>query len=138
MRIKLILPFMFSVLLLQGCSSIFSGNTIPDETRVVDGPSLTIPPDFDLKPPSKLTKRDTSYHASEKAKGVLLRAKSVKSTNGNEGWLVSKAGKADSDIRNQLEAEEQASKKVKKSSWFSKMWGGDKVKTSEKDENHSH
>lgn len=137
MKIKFIIIPIIAIVL-QGCGSLFAGNTIPDETRVVDGPSLTIPPDFELKAPSELQKRDTSYKAAEKAKGVLLGAKKIKAMpKGNEGWLVKQAGTANSGIREQLEAEENAKKVTKKSTWFSNMWGGDK-EAEDEEKNHSH
>jgi hypothetical protein len=108
----------------QGCALV--GSSIPDETRVVDGPSLSLPPDFELKPPSELSKKDNSYKAAEKAQGVLLGAKEPTTVNAGEAsWLLNKAGQADEDIREQLEAEEAALEETKKTGWFNKMWGAD-------------
>lgn len=114
------------VVVLQGCALV--GSSVPDETRVVDGPALSLPPDYELKPPSELAKKEHSYQAAEKAKGVLLGSKAEpQQKSEGDDWLVSQAGKADSGIREQLEAEASAMEEAEKAGWFNKMWGGDEA-----------
>ena len=119
MQIKFLIAIL--ALMVQGCALV--GSPVPDETRVVDGPSLSLPPDFELKPPSELSKKDNSYKAAEKAQGVLLGSKATTVKEDDESWLVNQAGMADSAIREQLEAEEAAEKEVENAGWFANMWG---------------
>lgn len=37
--------------LLAGCGSLFGSKGLPDESRVIAGPKLAVPPQFDLRPP---------------------------------------------------------------------------------------
>jgi hypothetical protein len=120
MQIKFLIAIF--ALMVQGCALV-GGSVIPDETRVVDGPALSLPPDFELKPPSELSKKDNGYKAAEKARGVLLGSQLTNVRADDESWLINKAGQADSDIRAQLEAEEVAKEKTAKEGWLSKMWG---------------
>ena len=39
------------VLVLSGCGSLFGGKGMPDENRVIAGPKLAVPPEFELRPP---------------------------------------------------------------------------------------
>lgn len=40
-----------SVLAACGSTSKLMGKTLPDETQVIDGPTLALPPQFELRPP---------------------------------------------------------------------------------------
>jgi hypothetical protein len=107
--------------------------TLPDETRVIDGPNLALPPQFELRPP-----RDAKANAAEvEAQASRAQAQSlivgVSSTTSAEGvaaddWLVGKAAAAGGtvaqpNVRQELEAATQAEEQkneTKKPAW--KRW----------------
>ena len=41
------------IVMLAGCASggLFGSKSLPDESRVIAGPKLAVPPDFELRPP---------------------------------------------------------------------------------------
>lgn len=83
---KLILSSLCGTALLAGCETIKNPleRTLPDETQVIAGPSLALPPSFELRPP-------VSGEASE----ALLRLPSVQNVSGTsagaDAWLLNQA-----------------------------------------------
>jgi hypothetical protein len=92
--------------LLAGCSKMENplARTLPDETQVLAGPSLSLPPSFELRPP-----------LTGEADETVLRGPTAASVSGtlNTGadvWLVQQAQQkagvvADSEIRADLAAQ---------------------------------
>ena len=75
-----------------GNAPLIGQRTPPDETKVVDGPPLTLPPNFDLRPP-----RDGSSSAEE-----LLRNRPVQAADQSDAWLFEKIDRIDNNIREDL------------------------------------
>jgi hypothetical protein len=80
--------------------------TLPDETQVLAGPALSLPPSFELRPP-------LTGEASE----ALLQTPTAQSVSGTgaESWLVNQAQTQagtvrDENIRTDLEAKAAADK----------------------------
>lgn len=139
----------------------------PDEFSVIARPPLTVPPEFDLKPPQKYSKSLSQTDTSGKVQNILQgrdENQDVKSTatpdalTKSEQNLLEKAGasQANPDIRQAIEQDEivkQQKKSEKKglvSGWFGKDKADDvekpspetvekkaEEKTSEKPENKS-
>lgn len=124
--------------MLAGCggTKLIGGRTLPDETRVVDGPSLALPPDFELRPPEKTQDYEAVLRAQKtaEAKGLILgnQVGNVSETttpmqgatmvSGQDSWLTEQAGAADGDIRSQLDKDaEEAAKEPP--SWWDRVRG---------------
>ncbi|MFZ2620739.1 MAG: hypothetical protein WAX89_07700 [Alphaproteobacteria bacterium] len=73
-----------------GKSSLLGSKTAPDETYVVDGPSLVLPPNFSLRPPAD-------------GKMVEQTLQAPVAADPNDAWLLKNAGAVDKDIRKKLE-----------------------------------
>lgn len=92
------------VTLLSGCGSLASSGQAPDELAVISGPSLTVPPNFELRPPqeAQLSQADAlrNQDASKDAKKILLGAEESVAKS-KDVWLLqkAKADKADPLIR---------------------------------------
>jgi hypothetical protein len=82
------------VLLLAACgdTSLLGSSHPPDETAVIDAPPLTLPPDYELRPP-----RDGSRSED------VLRQYQPEAATPEDAWLVKEAGRIDPNIRQQLE-----------------------------------
>jgi len=97
---------------LASCASdtpLFSSRTLPDETRVIDGPTLAVPPDFALRPPRQGEDATDKLRAEKtrEAQTLLLGAPLETETEGStttESWLLGQAGTADENIRETLTA----------------------------------
>ena len=110
---KLFVIFSCSALL-AGCGQLISGGGMPDEMAVVSGPPLTLPPNFELRPPSEqqanraeaLSKEDSS--ASAQATLMGQTAHKNKAPKNKADWLLKKAGadQANPDIRQKLDGVE--------------------------------
>lgn len=98
------MPLVFGVTLaLTACGTVKNPleRTLPDETQVLAGPDLSLPPSFELRPPRQ-------GDASE----ALLRLPSqaaVSGTVGADSWLVNQAQiqagtVRDANIRTELDA----------------------------------
>src|ERR1700749_332981 len=65
-----------SALLLAGCGevreSLGLGRNAPDEFAVVDRPPLSMPPDFDLRPPQPGAPRPQAVDLKERASTLVL------------------------------------------------------------------
>ncbi len=84
---------------MAGCSGAKNPlqRTLPDETQVIAGPSLSLPPSFELRPPR-----------TGDANEALLRAPTAGGESSNS-WVVNRAQqeagtRADANIRTDLEA----------------------------------
>jgi hypothetical protein len=95
-----------AALLLTACGGMKNPleRTLPDETQVLAGPSLSLPPSFELRPPR-----------SGDANEAVLRAPGTAAVSGTgtESWLVNRAQAeagtaADANIRTDLEAKAEA------------------------------
>lgn len=122
--------------LVAGCgeTKLLSGRNTPDETRVVDGPSLALPPDFDLRPPTKSEDYEAVLRAQKTVEarnlitgvsGTVVEGVPTTSVNavatpsvGEPNWLTDQAGTARGDIREQLEREAAQEKEAEKDSGF--------------------
>jgi hypothetical protein len=100
--------------------------TLPDETQVIAGPSLSLPPSFELRPPR-----------SGDANEAVLRAPGLQPVSGAgaEGWLVNRAQAeagtaADANIRESLEAatkvDDSAAKEAESKKGLLQRWFGRK------------
>lgn len=92
------------------------GKSLPDETTVVDGPGLELPPDFALRPPREAQDYETVLRAQKAAEAQTLitgvsttvpsDASATMAVPASDAWLVNKtaaqAGAAQPDIREQL------------------------------------
>lgn len=105
---------------LTACGGI-SGRKAPDETQVIEGPSLAIPPDFELRPP----REEGDYQAEllrqqdAKAQELITGSSGTNSVNAttDDAWLLNKFGAksaATSNVRTQLEQDAAAEQPEKK------------------------
>lgn len=122
-----------------GETKLMGGRQLPDETKVVDGPTLALPPDFDLRPPSKAEDYESVLRAQKtvEARNVITGVSGTTTTGGaaagtptagvnavatpsvgEANWLTDRAGTAQSDIREQLEREAKQAKEEEKSDSF--------------------
>ena len=99
-------------LLMMGCSNMRNelglGRYSPDEFAVVKRAPLTLPPDYNLRPPSEDGVNQTARTASEEARTAVFGGQNNRqaSVEGNE-VLLSKMGakQADPNIRRTLDRE---------------------------------
>ena len=84
-----------AVAALSGCSSISSTlgleRHIPDETQVTVRPALTLPPDFDLKPPGTETAVSSDHEQANPnavAEGGAMPAKKPEEERGDRKSVV--------------------------------------------------
>src|ERR1700735_4177845 len=66
-----------AMLALTGCSDLSKAlglvKTPPDEFTVVQGASLTLPPDFELRPPRSPSDKPTTPTTTDKARQIVFR-----------------------------------------------------------------
>jgi hypothetical protein len=101
-------------LLAAGCGETkLLDRSLPDETRVIDGPSLAVPPSMDLRPPREAEDYETVLRAQKTVEGQALitgvSASSVVSGSeavpGGDQWILQQTGaQADPNVRAELEA----------------------------------
>ncbi len=121
-------------LALSGCgeTKVLGGRKAPDETQVVDGPNLVLPPNFDLRPPRQADNYESILQQQKNAEARKLiagqtAAVSATAPAGADQWLLNQAGRVDENIRTELDkddavdvAKEQDVKKKRFwSGWFS-------------------
>jgi hypothetical protein len=108
-----------AALLLSACGDVRQdlglGRNPPDEFAVVDRPPLSMPPDFDLRPPEPGAPRPQSIDLKQRASDVLFagdNSATDKDTSDSEKALLKETGadKANADIRQTVDRE--ASQKV--------------------------
>ena len=102
------LPILALVALaVSACSeSLFSSGKLPDETRVIDGPTLAVPPQFNLRPPreGEAYEDRLSEQKTREAQTLIMGGESPSATTSTptEEWLLMQAGQADPNIREAL------------------------------------
>lgn len=120
------LPFAVVALMTAACgeTKLLGSHTPPDETRVIDGPTLALPPDFNLRPPGEAEDYEAVLRAQKTAEaqriltGTVVSATVLSATvPAGDAWLVQQAGPADSDIRTTLETEATATPEEEKTFW---------------------
>lgn len=104
---------------LTGCSSTSSGGSAPDEFRVVRKAPLTIPPDYNLRPPAPGEARPQELQPADQARAALFGTDFGRDASKGEVLLVRKAGgdATAPDIRGQVDYD--AASLVHKDSEFS-------------------
>lgn len=111
-----------------GC---ISGKKGPDETLVLENMPLTLPPNFELRPPRQ-AQPVAIQQGRKEAKKLILGAETPKKADTkvetSDSWLIEKAG---GDIRNQSireimaeEARKDPAEETEKG-WFSGMFSDD-------------
>lgn len=124
--VMLVVPAL--VLAACGNNSLIADRSTPDELRVIDAAPLTLPPDFELRPPragekGKLTVKTDSKEAQNL---VLGESKEAVQPSSDDAWLVKQAGgeSRDQEIRMKLEVETAAEEeKEAEMGWFEKTFG---------------
>ena len=107
MKIKNILTVLCAFTLV-GCGSLVGSNNMPDEMAVISGPPLTLPPNFELRPPQEQQAskaqaiRDES--SGDDAKSILMGGE-ADSKEADTSWLLEQSGAdaANPQIREMLE-----------------------------------
>ena len=109
---KQILFAVATAFLLTGCAdkvkkTLGIDRTTPDEFSVVERAPLTVPPDFNLMPPSDGADIPVSGEAvaKELVLGSQSNAPKVNANSAAENLLLQKAGSADPGIRQKLSVE---------------------------------
>lgn len=112
-------------------NSLGLSRSAPDEYAVIARPPLSVPPEFDLRPPSSAP-LDNSEDAASKARSIIKgqEGQSIQSgdlptmTRAEQNLLV-KAGQenADPSIRDKLVADEVRKKEKKKEGVMDKLFG---------------
>jgi len=111
---------------LTGC--LGSSGSGPDEMSVIDGAPLSLPPNFELRPPQKGKTVDRAKQTEESRRLLLGTSEKKEEAKTTEGWLVQQAGgdKRDESIREKLESEDgQALVKEADKGFFSKLFSND-------------
>lgn len=120
---------------LTGCGSakLLGSQTPPDETQVIDGPTLAVPPDFELRPPTDTEDYEAVLRAQKTREAQTLivgGAQAVSATvQGTDQWLLKQAGgdavSATGDIRTQLK-DDAAPKADDEKTFWQRIMGKDK------------
>lgn len=127
MRLSRISPFVIAgAALLAGCDAHpgrMLGKNLPDETQVVDGPSLALPPSFELRPPREaqdyeaVLRQQKTLEAESLITGVsgtqVTTFDGSSSVPNADEWLVKQVSTqsgvvADPNVRSELEATAKA------------------------------
>ncbi len=116
-----------------GETSVLGSRQPPDELMVVDGPPLSLPPDFTLRPPRGGSDQEKAVRSQEKYE---KQAETLLLTNGAsktevpimqpvapvDSWLIEKAGgEGDPNIRKKLEKENSAIEREESKSWLTRQ-----------------
>lgn len=120
-----------------GGGQIIGSKAPPDELAVIEGPSLALPPDYDLRPPQDGEGVEESL-VSDTDEMVFGVGKPAAPADPADSWLLKKTGatKADPRIRAKLTQEQKVIQKEEKKGWFTKkkeeLFGGnEEAKTAE-------
>ncbi|MFZ2587934.1 MAG: DUF3035 domain-containing protein [Alphaproteobacteria bacterium] len=117
------------VLAACGGTKLLGSRTPPDETQVIDGPSLALPPDFNLKPPTEGDDYEAMLGAQKtrEAQALILGGSvtptMVMGVSATDQWLVQQAGTADTSIRDQLKADAAAPKPEAEKTFWERIMG---------------
>ena len=116
---------------LAGCgeTKLIGGRKAPDETQVVDGPNLVLPPNFDLRPPRQADNYESILQQQKNAEARKLiagqpAAVSGTTTAGADQWLLDQAGRADADIRDTLDKDDAADVAKEQDVKKKRFWNG--------------
>ncbi|MBI1309094.1 MAG: DUF3035 domain-containing protein [Proteobacteria bacterium] len=122
---------------LAGCGGKpLLSRTLPDETQVIDGPSLAVPPDMQLRPPSDgkgdyeaMLNRQQTMEAHELITGVSgtqAVSGSAAEVPAGDQWLLQQTGTvADPNVREELDKAAAAKAEEPKKSLFKRWFGKD-------------
>ncbi len=97
----------------SGCASVTravgGGKSAPDEFRVVTQAPLTLPPDYNLRPPRPGEPRPQELQPTDEARVALFGETIGQTASSGERTLVAAAGAeaADSEIRDTIDYESQ-------------------------------
>jgi hypothetical protein len=110
----------------SGCANVGRGGTEPDEFRVVTIAPLTVPPEYNLRPPRPGEPRPEEIYPDQAARAALFGAQGDFQGSDGEALLVARAGGGEADpfIRAIIDGESAAI--VRKSTSFSNQilfWG---------------
>ena len=117
---------------LTACSS--SGDSAlsgPDEFRVIRKAPLTMPPDYNLRPPNPGEARPQELNTTDQARAALFGQTYATSATEGEQYLVQKAGGGALDPAIRAQVDFEANKVVNKSSSFADEVMSDSVELSE-------
>ena len=120
---KKVLLFTLAAFTLSACGGLISAKKAPDEMAVIEGPSLSLPPNFELRPPVDAAEYQ-EQRKQERARQILTGSSEVKTpTTGPDAWLVKQAGgdTRDPSIRKKLEKDHTVETKEKKKGWFTRQ-----------------
>lgn len=120
-------------LILAGCgeTKLFD-RSLPDETRVIDGPTLAVPPSMDLRPPREAQDYETLLREQKTAEGQALitgvsatvPVSASAAVPSEDEWLLQQTGtKADPNVRAELEAAAKNPDEDKKPGLFKRWFG---------------
>lgn len=123
-------------LMISACGSdtLLASRSTPDEMAVVDGPTLSLPPNFELRPPVSEYEMQAQQRQNNEVKNLLLGATETQQDTTNtaeDSWLLQQVGadKRDPNIREKLRGDTTFEQKQAKRSWWEKqkdkMFGGD-------------
>lgn len=120
MRQRLItLAVLTATIAVAGCAGVRGGSAEPDEFRVVTIAPLTVPPEYNLRPPRPGEPRPEEIYPDQAARAALFGAQGDFEGSDGEALLVARAGGGDADpfIRAIIDGETAAV--VRKSTDFS-------------------
>ncbi|MCW5724997.1 MAG: DUF3035 domain-containing protein [Maricaulaceae bacterium] len=84
-------------LVLGACGSVRDTRVRPDEFRVVTIAPLTIPPEYNLRPPRPGELRPEEIYPDQRARAALLGSGSQVTGSDGEALLIARAGASDAD-----------------------------------------
>ena len=127
-----LLALVFAAFLVTACGEtrLLSGRSAPDELSVVEGPSLALPPDFELRPPSAnatqmaVPLKDEAIDARTILNKDATMAAPKAKPDAADAWLIKAAGgdKADPTIREKLSPQViKQEEKAEKKGFFSRL-----------------
>lgn len=104
---------MAAALLAAGCGETkLMARTLPDETKVIDGPSLAVPPSFELRPPREAADYEAVLGGRKvvEARGLITGVSGTAVVSGSaplqgaDALLIKQTGVAvDPNVRSDLE-----------------------------------
>lgn len=114
-----------------GSTPLVGSKSLPDEMAVVAGPPLTLPPNFDLRPPQEQQQSRAealrAQDSSVRAKTILVGETSAADTGDVDPWIAEQANvkKADPNIREKLDAENAPAPEKEDDGFLGLFKGGD-------------
>ena len=123
MRMRALILITTAAVAASGCSSVNramgAARTSPDEFRTVTIAPLTVPPEYNLRPPEPGSPRPEEIYPDQQARLALLGSQGAFEGSDAEAMLVARAGSGEADpfIRSIIDGEEASM--VRKSRSFS-------------------